>query len=183
MQLQNYKPVRAGLFILMLCRLMTGCTSAPKIKPDLNMITQQEISDRTKIQDLLTRYCFAVDDRDWDAYRKIFTTDAIIDDTEAGGFRSGVEEHATFMKKALGKILISNHEISPSLIEFKNGEAIVRTRCSCPMVLDMGNGKRHVFYQGLWYRTIAVRTPEGWRIKEHVEHDYWKDNMPEGFKF
>lgn len=149
----------------------------------MEMMQQQEISDRLEIQDLLTRYCFAIDDHDWEAYERVFTSDAIIDDAAAGGFRSGVKQHVSFMKKALSKILISNHQVSPSLIVFENGEAIVRTKCSCPMVLDMGNGKRHVFYQGLWYRSVAVRTPMGWRIMEHVEHDYWKDQMPEGFTF
>ena len=37
--------------------------------------------------------------------------------------------------------------------------------------------------QGLWYNSIVVHTADGWRIKEHIEYDYWKDNMPDGFKF
>ena len=52
----------------------------------------QEISDRLEIEDVLVRYCYAVDDRDWDAYRSVFTRDAVIDDTVTGGVRSGVED-------------------------------------------------------------------------------------------
>ena len=43
-----------------------------------SMMSQQEISDRLQIQDLLVRYCYAVDDRNWDTYRNIFTRDAVI---------------------------------------------------------------------------------------------------------
>jgi hypothetical protein len=51
------------------------------------------ISDRLEIEDVLVRYCYAVHDRDWNAYRDVFTNDAVIDDTVTGGVQSGVEEH------------------------------------------------------------------------------------------
>jgi SnoaL-like protein len=134
--------------------------------------TQQEISDRLEINDLLVRYCYAVDDRDWDAYRRVFTSDAVLDDTITGGIRSGVEEHVAFMKKALSKILISQHAISTILLDIKGAEASARVHCSCPMVVDLGEGKTHVFFQGLWYRDRLVRTPNGWRIRELMEEGY-----------
>jgi hypothetical protein len=143
----------------------------------------QEISDRLEIQDLLVRYCYAVDDRNWDAYRGVFTPDAVIDDTVTGGIRSGVDEHVTFMRKALAKILISQHAISTTLFEIAGDSATTRTHCSCPMVVDLGGGKTQVFFQGLWYRHRLVRTPDGWRIKELVEEGYWNHNVPAGFRF
>jgi hypothetical protein len=145
--------------------------------------TQQEISDRLEINDLLVRYCYAVDDRDWDAYRRVFTSDAVLDDTITGGIRSGVEEHVAFMKKALSKILISQHAISTILLDIKGAEASARVHCSCPMVVDLGEGKTHVFFQGLWYRDRLVRTPNGWRIRELMEEGYWNYNVPSGFSF
>ncbi|WP_207917165.1 nuclear transport factor 2 family protein [Rhizobium sullae] len=48
----------------------------------------QEISDRLEIEELLVRYCYAVDDRDWKAYRNVFTLDAVLDDTATGGSRA-----------------------------------------------------------------------------------------------
>jgi hypothetical protein len=112
----------------------------------------QEIADRLEIQDLLVRDSCAVDDRDWDACRGVFTADAVIDDTVTGGIRSGVEEHVAYMTKALSKILISQHAVSTVLIDIKNDEASARSHCSCPMVVDLGDGKTQVFFQGLWYR-------------------------------
>jgi hypothetical protein len=146
-------------------------------------LSQQEISDRLAIEDLLVRYCYAVDDRDWDAYRKIFTPDAILDDTVTGGVRSGVEEHVAFMEKALSKILISQHGISTILFDVRGDEARVRVLASVPMVVDLGHGKTQVFFQGLWYRNRLARTQEGWRISELVEEKYWTHNIPAGFTF
>lgn len=164
------------LILIAFCAFLISCTRKSLSPAD-------EVADRLAIQDVLIRYCYAVDDRDWNAYRQVFTSDAIIDDTKAGGIKGGVEEHVTFMKRALSKILISQHAISTTLLELKGDEAFARTHCSCPMVVDLGNGKTQVFQQGLWYRDRLVRTPEGWRLKERIEEGYWNDNVPAGFKF
>ena len=49
------------------------------------MLSIQEISDRLEIQDLLARYCDALDRKDWDIFDRIFTPDAVIDYTAMGG--------------------------------------------------------------------------------------------------
>jgi ketosteroid isomerase-like protein len=152
-------------------------------KENAMALSLQEISDRLEIQDLLTRYCYAVDDRDWDAYRRVFTPDAVIDDTVTGGIKSGVEEHVTYLDRALSKILISQHAISTILVEVSGDEATARLHCSCPMVVNLGDGKTQVFFQGLWYRDKLARTPGGWRISELVEEGYWNHNLPAGFRF
>jgi hypothetical protein len=146
-------------------------------------LTDQELVDRIEIQDLLTRYCYAVDDRDWDVYRRVFTPDAVIDDTVTGGVRGGVEDHIVYMKRALSKVVLSQHAISTILFDVRGDEARTRTHCSCPMVVETATDKRHVFFQGLWYRHHFVRTPDGWKVKELVESGYWTHNLPQGFQF
>ena len=143
----------------------------------------QQISDRLEIREVLTRYCYAVDDRDWDAYRQLFTSDAVIDDTVTGGIRSGVEEHITYLRQALSKVLISQHAISTVLVELNGDDATVRAHCACPIVLDTGENDRHVMFQGLWYRESFIRTEEGWKICNLLEEGYWKHNASIGFKF
>ena len=142
-----------------------------------------DILDRFEIQDVLTRYCYAVDDRDWDAYRQLFTSDAVIDDTVTGGIKSGVEEHVAYLRKALSKVLISQHAISTILVELNGNEAVVRAQCACPIVLDTGENDTHVMFQGLWYRESLIRTDGGWKIRTLLEEGYWKHNVPVGFKF
>jgi hypothetical protein len=143
----------------------------------------QDLSDRAEIQDVLTRYCYAIDDRDWDAYRQLFVPNAIIDDTVTGGIRSGVEEHVSYLARALSKIRISQHAISTLLLDIDGDSARARLHCSCPMVVDLGEGKTQVFFQGLWYRNRLVRTAGGWKLQELIEEGYWNHNLPVGFRF
>jgi ketosteroid isomerase-like protein len=143
----------------------------------------EELSDRAEIDQLLARYCHALDQRDWDMLRQVSTPDAIHDDTVAGGFRGGIEEKIEFLEKALAKVLISQHIVSTTLLELDGDTASARSVCQCPMVVDLGRGKTQVFFQGLWYHDVLVRTPAGWRIAERVERDYYVHNLPEGFRF
>jgi ketosteroid isomerase-like protein len=143
----------------------------------------EELSDRAEIDQLLARYCHALDERNWDALREVFTPDAIHDDTVAGGFRGGVEVKIEFLKQALGKVLISQHIVSTTLLELRGDTAYARSVCQCPMVVDLGDGRTQVFFQGLWYHDVLVRTPAGWRISERVERNYYVHNLPEGFRF
>src|SRR5438309_1887765 len=49
------------------------------------------LEDRLAIQDLTTLYGMAVDRRDWTLYRSVFTKDAIIDYSDAGGFAADID--------------------------------------------------------------------------------------------
>ncbi|SVE24716.1 uncharacterized protein METZ01_LOCUS477570, partial [marine metagenome] len=57
----------------------------------------RDLADRLAIGDLLTRYATAVDRRDWDLYRTVFTSDAEIDYTSAGGIAGTVDEVVEFL--------------------------------------------------------------------------------------
>ena len=144
-------------------------------------MSPQEISDRIEIQDLLTRYCYAIDQRDWDAYRSVYTEDAVIDDVSAGPGNS-VDEMVAFLSGALERVVMIQHAISTTLIELDGDTAKARTICHCPVVLDRGQGRTEMFFQGLWYHDEFVRTPDGWRISKRAERDYFHD-MPPDFSF
>lgn len=142
-----------------------------------------QISDRIEIEEILTRYCYAVDDREWDVYRGLFTPDAIIDDRVTGGIQSGIEEHIQYLRRALSNVVLSQHALSTVRIDLSGDTAQVRAHCSCPMVVEFAQGKDHVFFQGLWYRNSMVRTHQGWKISRLVEQGYWTYNMPPNFAF
>ena len=146
------------------------------------MLSLQEISDRLEIQELLVRYSHAVDTRDWDAYEGVFTDDAVIDYTEMGGPRGNVKEVRKFLEMAMPNFASFQHMISNIVLEFDGADAARgRTICHNPMVLDRGNGETHVFFCGLWYRDVLLRTPEGWRIKERHEEKSYFHNVPSDF--
>jgi 3-phenylpropionate/cinnamic acid dioxygenase small subunit len=134
-----------------------------------------------EIEQLLIRYCHAIDQRDWDAYRSVYTEDATIDDVSAGPGNS-VEAMVEFLSRALDRVVLIQHAISTSLIEVDGDRARARTICQCPVVLDRGNGETEMFFQGLWYIDELVRTPTGWKIAKRAERDYFH-NMPPDFRF
>jgi SnoaL-like domain len=80
-------------------------------------------------------------------------------------------------------VLIIQHNVSTIQIEISGDTALARSACQCPAVVDIGDGRAHVFFQGLWYHDTLVRTPAGWRIAERIERQYFTHNVPEGFQF
>ena len=148
------------------------------------MLSQQEISDRLEIQELLFRYSHYLDLRDWDSLKDVFTPDAMVDYAEMGGSKGNLEETMAFLKMAMPNFSSFQHMVSNMVIEFDpdGNTARSRTICHNPMVIDKGDGQTHVFFCGLWYRDVLVRTPDGWKIKERVEEKSYFHNLPEDFQ-
>jgi ketosteroid isomerase-like protein len=144
-------------------------------------LAPQEISDRLEIEQLLIRYCHAVDRRDWAAYRAVYTDDAVIDDVSAGPGRS-VNEMVEFLSEALDRVVLIQHAISTSLVDIDGDRAAARTVCHCPVVLDRGDGESAMYFQGLWYEDELVRTAGGWKISKRAETGYFH-NIPSDFSF
>jgi len=144
-------------------------------------LTLQEISDRIEINDLLIRYCTAVDRRDWDAFDDIFTEDCLIDYSAMGGSRGGLAETKAFLAKVMPGFVAHQHLISNSSVELDGDTATCRTMCHNPMVKGTKEGVTHVFFCGLWYCDKLLRTRDGWRIAERIEEKSYFHNLSEGF--
>ncbi len=145
------------------------------------MLSHQDLSDRAEIQDLLVAYCEAIDSRDWDALDDIFTKDAIIDYTEAGGARGSLPEIKLYLDKALAKFSGFQHMNGLPQIKINGDQATARTILFNPMIIDQ-NGAPHVFFVGLWYKDKLRRTEDGWRISERYEEASYFYNLPDSFK-
>ena len=147
------------------------------------MLSIQEISDRIGIHDVLARYCHAVDERDWQTYRTLFTEEAVIDAVVTGGIRSGVEDHVVYLQRALNSIQLSQHTILTILIDIDGDSALAKVQCICPMVVAIPEGTAQTMILGVRYRDRLSRVGGGSRISELVEENFWHFNVPEGFKF
>jgi len=144
------------------------------------MLSGKEMSDRLEIQDLLAAYCHAIDSRDFDALDDIFTTDATIDYTEAGGAKGTLPEIKIYLAKALTPFASMQHMLGLPLVRLNGDTATVRTTTFNPMVIDH-EGERKVFFVGLWYVDELIRTELGWRIRKRSEDVSYFHNLPEGF--
>jgi SnoaL-like domain len=132
-------------------------------------LTVQEISDRFEIMDLLNDYCSAIDTKDIDALDSIFTTNAQIDFSRAGGPRSDLTTIKNFLKENLGD-LPRQHLISNFKIKIQGNQADIRCLCFNPLELPNDKNGLQIMLWGIWYHDKAIRTPHGWRIQEKATY-------------
>lgn len=143
------------------------------------MLTLGQLSDRAEIQDLITRYAYAIDDRNWDGLDDVFTPDAIIDYSEVGGPKGTVPEIKAFLAEAMANFSAFQHLSTTSELRIDGDQASARTILFNPMVMPH-EGEERVFFIGLWYVDQLVRTAQGWRIRHRREQKSWVHNQPAG---
>jgi ketosteroid isomerase-like protein len=134
----------------------------------------QAVSDRIAVEDLLTRYATAVDRRDWDRYRSIFTHDAEIDYTSAGGISGTLEEVIEFLSNSLSIFEMTQHSITNIDLEVAGDSATVSAVFNNPLRLVDGE----TWFTGGWYHHELVRTTEGWLSRRLSEESAWFDRAP-----
>lgn len=143
------------------------------------MMSLQEISDRLEIHDLLARYCFAIDERDWNALDGVFAPDARIDYSETGGAAGSLSDIKRWLPIALERFPRFQHLVATTRLDLDEDGATSRTILFNPMVYRRDEGREQTLFIGLWYRDRWVRTAQGWRIAERYEEFAWSHNAPE----
>ncbi len=149
------------------------------------MLSQQELSDRFEIQDLVFRYAHLVDSRQFDELRELFTEDAFIDYSVYGGSVGDLETTIAFLKKAVATSTFPNcqHLNANVQVTIHGDSASGRVMCFNPMEMAMPDGGTHTFMLGLWYVDEYRRTAGAWRISRRVEEKSWAFNTPDFMKF
>ncbi len=145
-------------------------------------LTLQEISDRFEIQDLMVGYCYAVDNRDFNALDDVFSEDAVIDYSEMVGFIGNRDEVKVFLAEGLGQMLNYQHAVSTTQYKFDGDTCRTRTVCHNPMLVKNPDGSEQPFFFGLWYHHEFKRTPEGWRMSHLREQKCYNFNLPDWIK-
>lgn len=143
------------------------------------MLSLQEISDRLEIQDLLARYSYAIDERDWDALDSVFTPEAVIDYSETGGARGSRAQIKAWLPVALERFPRYQHMVATTKLELDGDSAKSRSCLFNPMVYRGEDGVEKTFFIGLWYRDTLIRTAHGWRIAERYEEMGYAHNVPD----
>ena len=135
----------------------------------------QRISDELEISALLTRYARAVDSKDWDLYRSVFTDDAHIDYSSAGAIAGSREQVADWLARGFAAIPMSMHYITNIESQIDGDTAQVRAMFYNPMQLP---GMTELSYCGGYYYHELVRTDDGWRSRNLREDNVWFVNSP-----
>ena len=148
------------------------------------MLSQQEISDRLEIQDLVFRYAQLVDAQSIEELREVFTEDAHIDYSAMGGSVGNLEETLAFLSASLTSELFphTQHLNANVQVKVSGDSASGRVMCFNPMEMAMPGGGTQTFFLGLWYLDEYRRTRSGWRISRREEEKSWVFNAPDFMK-
>lgn len=134
------------------------------------------MSEHADISALLYRYARAVDSKDWELYRSVFTEDAQIDYSSAGAIVGTRDDVVDWFAANFGVILWSMHYITNIEVLDTDGDAAtVRAMFYNPMQLP---GMAEMSACGGYYHHELVRTPDGWRSRSLREENLWFTNPP-----
>jgi ketosteroid isomerase-like protein len=139
------------------------------------VIETARIADELEIAALLYRYARAVDTKDWELYRSVFTEDAVIDYSSAGAVVGSRDEVVDWFAANFGFIPWSMHYITNIEAEVDGDTAIVRAMFYNPMQLP---GMTEMSSCGGYYHHELVRTSDGWRSRDLREDNVWFVNAP-----
>lgn len=138
--------------------------------PDL-----QALADRLDIEDVLTRYAWALDGKQFDELDDVFAPDAHIDYTSSGGEAGAYPDVKAWLAGVLPHFPAYQHLVTNKHITIDGDRATSRSEFYNPMVMAKRDGTTSIFFVGGEYHDQLVRTPNGWRITNRVEKSIWTD--------
>ena len=122
------------------------------------MLSIEEMSDRFEIQDLMVGYCYAVDNKDFDALDGYFTDDAVIDYSEMVGVKGSLADIKSFLAASLGPVPMSQHAVSTTQYSFDGDRCETRSVCTNPMVVPGDDGQPQTIFFGSTKRNATTTT-------------------------
>jgi ketosteroid isomerase-like protein len=138
-------------------------------------VNQTPVSDESQLAQLLYRYARAVDTKDWELYRSVFTEDAVVDYSSNGIPAGSRDEMTDFLTKAFTAIPMSMHHITNIEADVAGDSATVRAMFYNPTQLP---GMTDLSFFGGYYFHELVRTDDGWRSRHLREEAVWSVNGP-----
>jgi ketosteroid isomerase-like protein len=134
------------------------------------------MSDRDEIIDLTIAYTWALDSKETERLRAVFTPDAtaVLRGVECAGIDAIIERIGRSIARLdLTQHLIGNHEI------VVDGD-VATCRCQLHGQHVRADAKGgDTFVIGGVYEDRLVRTPDGWRIGHRVMRQTWSSGNPE----
>ena len=126
-------------------------------------------ADHLAIQDLATSYAHAVDDGDWDRWEALFTPDARIDYTAAGGIAGTPAELRAWMPGAMAVFTFSLHTTATHEIRFTGPDAAAGRVHVFNRNGVVWDGEPEIFDVSAIYHDTYGRVGDAWRIASRTE--------------
>ena len=134
----------------------------------------QELSDRQEITDLITRFTLAIDTRSFEDLRLIFTDDAVLDYSSAGGPVGGSDLVVPWLERSLSGFDRFQHFISQLAVALEGDAAQATAYVTSPRVVRIEpEGAEKIREVGGYHHHDLVRTADGWRARGFVDYRVW----------
>ena len=130
-----------------------------------------EIAARLDIMELLAHYSDCLSARDWDRWMGLFSDDATLDYTSAGGVAGSAAAARAWLEPTMTIFDLLHYTIANITIVFDGPDrASVGSAFTGTMRIPGTDGADPTWIAtGGNYRDIVKRTQEGWRIASRVE--------------
>ena len=135
----------------------------------------QELADRAEIHDVIVRYGWAIDTKDWALLDTCFTADAEVDYSSNPGRQEGPVPADPIVAREddLGVPRDPAPDVEHRRAARGRSRDRARTMVTNPQGAATREGPLHFFYVGGRYDDDFVRTPDGWKIAKRVETTLW----------
>jgi hypothetical protein len=131
--------------------------------------TFEELADRMEIDELFSRYVTAVDNNEFDLLGSVFTPDAHLAYPEVM-LDGDYPKVKAWLAGQRPNMRLWLHLVGNVRVEISGDRA---SSVSTFFFTGVTHGSE-TFFSGGEYHDKLVRTPEGWRISERIEHSLWK---------
>jgi len=127
-------------------------------------MTPEQTSDLLEIQQLVYRYAWLIDSRDFDGLDAVFAPGAEVHYNVFGGVKQRWPEVKDFLRMGLSLHRVTQHQMSTPQIELAGDSASARTYGNLVHVQELLDGKPSTVVQHAIYSDALARLPVGWRI-------------------
>ena len=132
------------------------------------MDEMREMLDHYAIEKILKRYARALDEKNYDALDAVFTEDAVLDYTAAGGIKGTYPVVKKWLKEVLDPMPEMQHFTTNVEIEF-DGDHAKGVSYTFNVNGVHADGKLQHMTVGAQYFDTFARTAQGWRIAARRE--------------
>ena len=130
----------------------------------------QPTDDWRAIEQVLYRYAWMVDRREWQLMDDVFAPGGTIDYSSTGGRKGPYRLALEWLDRALAPWPINLHLITNVMIDLAGDRAKSRCYFEAPMGRARADGSQEVITNAGYYVDDLVRLPAGWRIQQRVCH-------------
>jgi hypothetical protein len=127
----------------------------------------RRLTDEADLRDLIHRYAFGLDTRDWALWRSVFTDEVLIDMTDyepdPAPSRLPIEVHVDYVRRLFAGFDATQHFIGTHRYAIEGDRATITAHMRAEhWVTNAQGGDRYTMYGT--YTDECVRIPHGWRI-------------------